>query len=122
MYFNKIYLSSTEQIITRSSPANTFNIELQHRQPRRRQVFDRNNENDNKDKHHAHAYSIQTKQEEFYSSDPDQLTSNNNLMTIPTNLPTIYIIFGFVHSFFVTNGSRGEVRHFLTMIEINHRL
>jgi len=59
MYFNKIYSSSTEHIITRSPSNNAFDIELQHPQPRRRQTLDYNHENDNnEDEYFARAYSI----------------------------------------------------------------
>jgi hypothetical protein len=91
MYLNKIFVSSTERIITRSpSTNNTFDIELQHPQPRQRQRFNQNLENnDNNDQYYAYAYSIPPKQEEFYSSEPNQRLSINNLVKIPTNLSTI---------------------------------
>ena len=90
MYFNKIYSSSTERIITRSSPNDTFDIELQHPQPRRRQTFDRTNDNDdNKDQYFTRDYSLPPKQEDFYSSDLDRLPSINSIVTMPTTISTI---------------------------------
>jgi len=90
MYFNKIFVSSTERIIARSPSTNAFDIELQHPQPRQRQRFNQNLENnDNNDQYYAHAYSIPSKQEEFYSSEPNQRLSINNLVKIPTNLSSV---------------------------------
>ncbi|CAF1289988.1 unnamed protein product [Adineta steineri] len=90
MYFNKIYASSTERIVTRSSSSNdAYDIELQHPQPRRRQISDHYQENDDmKDQHFARAYSVPSNQTQFYSSSPDQTSSMNNIVTIPTNLPS----------------------------------
>jgi hypothetical protein len=89
-FFNKIYSGSTERIIAPSPSTNTFGIELQHPQPRRRQILDHNHENDpNKDQCYARAYSIPSKQGEFPSSEHNQSSLRNNVVTIPTNLPTI---------------------------------
>ncbi len=89
MYFNKIYSSSTERIITRTPSTNTFDIELEHPQPRRRQIIDHNHDNDNKEQHYARAYSVPpSKQEEIYSSESDQLSLKNNIVTISVNVPT----------------------------------
>jgi hypothetical protein len=89
-YFNKIYSSSTERIIARSPSTGTFDIELQHPQPRRRQTFDYNHENDNeKDQYGARAYSMPPIPGEFQSFDPEQSARKNSVVTIPTNLPSI---------------------------------
>ncbi len=92
MFFNKIYSSSTEHIVGKPSSNNTFDIELQQPQPRRRQNLDHDHHhvNDlNKDQNYPRAYSLPARQHEFHSSEPDQLPSTNNIVTIPTHLPTI---------------------------------
>jgi hypothetical protein len=91
MYFNKIYSSSTERIISRSPSTNTFDIELQHPQPRRRQTIDHNHENDiNKEQYYGSPYSILTpKQQDGFASESDQFSSRDNVFTIPTNFPII---------------------------------
>jgi hypothetical protein len=89
-YLNKNYSSSTEHIITKSSPDHAFDIELQHPQPRRRQMFDRNTENDiNNDQYHTNGYSLSPKQDQFFSSGPNQFSTRNNIVTIPANISTI---------------------------------
>ena len=92
MYFNKVYSSSTEHIITGSPSNNTFDVELQHPQPqtRRRQIFDPNYvPADSKNEHHARAYSLPQKREEFHLSERGLPPSINNMVTLPANLPTI---------------------------------
>ena len=93
MFFNKIHSSSTERIISPRSSDNTFDIELQQPQPRRRQIFDHHEHDLHKNLNYPHAYSlqpIQQQQHEIRSSEPERSSSSiNNIVTIPSNLPTI---------------------------------
>lgn len=84
MYFNKVHSISTERIITHSPSSNTFDIELQQPQPRRRQIIDQNYENDDKEQqlHPTRGYSLP-------QSEPDQLSLRNNLVTVPASLSTL---------------------------------
>lgn len=90
MHLSRVYSSSTERIITRSSSNSTFDIELQHPQPRRRQTFDLSHENDyENDQYRTDGFSMKPKQEEFTLSNPEYLSFKNSVAPIPTNLPSI---------------------------------
>lgn len=92
MYCNKIYSISTERIITRTQSNNTFDIELQHPQPRRRQIIDTNHVNDqDRDQYEVRMYSIPPGEETDLGpleSDPLSLMKNN-LLAIPTNISAV---------------------------------
>ena len=87
MYFNKIYSRSTERIITRTPLNNTFDIELQHPQPRRRQTIDQHHENNHDiDPYGVRTFSIPSpKPEEFHLSESHPRSLRNNFTTTPTN-------------------------------------
>lgn len=91
MYFNKIYSISTERIITRSPANNTFDIEMQHPQPRRRQIVDQNQEIDlDRDHHPTRIYSIPPAEEnQFRSYEPEEFSMKNNLHVIPTDVSNV---------------------------------
>lgn len=91
MYCNKIYSISAERIITRSPSNNTFDIEMQHPQPRRRQVSDQNLGIDqDRDYHEARIYSIPPEEEgQFRPYTPEELAFKNNLHAIPTDLSNL---------------------------------
>lgn len=91
MHFNKVYSVSSERIITRSPSMNTFDIELQHPQPRRRQTPDQQHGIDqDKDQYEARMFSIPLGgKNEFGSLGSEPLSlMKNNLLTIPTELST----------------------------------
>ncbi|CAF3646268.1 unnamed protein product [Rotaria sordida] len=92
MYLNKICSSPTNNTSEKVSSTNTFDIELQHLQPRRRQTINYYHDNDdnNKDQYYASTrHSIPAKQQEFYSSKSDQLSSIHNTAELPRDTSAI---------------------------------
>jgi hypothetical protein len=81
---------STELNNAQGSPINTFDINLQQLRTRRRQMFSYNNKT--KDQYHPRVYSIPIKQDESYVLRSNQLSSINNIVSIPTNTPNPSIL------------------------------
>ncbi|CAF4296585.1 unnamed protein product [Rotaria socialis] len=90
MYSNKADLNSTDSTNRRLSSNNTFDIELQHPQPRRRQTTNNDYDSDpNKDRYYTRDNSIPAKQDEIYLSKSDQLLPRNNIIEAPRNISII---------------------------------
>ncbi|CAF4754302.1 unnamed protein product [Rotaria socialis] len=90
MYSNKADLNSTDSTNRRLSSNNTFDIELQHPQPRRRQTTNHDYDSDpNKDRYYTRDNSIPAKQDEIYLSKSDQLLPRNNIIEAPRNISII---------------------------------
>ncbi|CAF1213486.1 unnamed protein product [Rotaria magnacalcarata] len=90
MYFNKTDLNSTDSTDRRLSSNNTFDIELQHPQPRRRQTTNNNYDSDpNKDQYYIRDNSIPAKQDEIDLSKSNQLLPRNNIIDAPRNISII---------------------------------
>ena len=65
-------------------------IELEHRQPRRRQLNDYHLENDhNKDQNSSRSHSLKPKHNQSGSSQSDRSSSMNNIATNQTNISII---------------------------------